>query len=59
MFLHVYDLLTHFVDTQLNKQTILFQQFNLAYVNKVNFGYKYFYVSLTIQLSISHLFTHS
>ena len=41
--------------TELNDQTILFQ-FSMS--TKLNYS-KYCYVSLTIQLNISHLFTHN
>ena len=37
---------------------LYFQQFNFAWVNKLNVS-KYYYASLTIQLNISHLFTLS
>ena len=47
-----------FVCIQLNAKTVLFQtiQFNMS--TKLN-GFKSCYLSLTIQLDISHLFVHS
>ena len=47
-----------FVYTQLNDQTILFQSIQFSTSRKLN-GSKYCYVSLAIQLIISHLFTHN
>ena len=47
-----------FVYTQLNDQTVLFQTIQLSTLTKLNDS-KYCYVSLTVQLNISYLFTHS
>ena len=48
----------HFVDTRLNDQRALFLiiQFSISQQSSVS---KYCHVLLTIQLNISHLFTHS
>ena len=47
-----------FVYTHLNVKTVLFQIIQFSMSTKLN-GSKYCYISLTIQLNISHLFTHS
>ena len=44
--------------TQSNNQAVLFQKIQLSIFTKLG-GFKYSYLSLTIQLNISHLFTHS
>ena len=45
-----------FVNTQLNDQTVLFQTIQFSMSKKLN-GSNYSYVSLKIQLNISHFFT--
>ena len=47
-----------FVYTQLNDQTVLFQTIQSNMSTKLNDS-KYCYISQTIQLIISYLFTHS
>ena len=47
-----------FVYTQLNDQTGLFQTIQFSMSTKLNDS-KHCYVSLTIQLNISHLFSYS
>ena len=44
--------------TQLKDQTVLFLTIQFSISKKLN-GLKYCYVSKTIELKISHLFTHS
>ena len=46
-----------FVYTQLNVKTVLLQTIQFSMSIKLN-GSKYCHVSVTIQLNISHLFTH-
>ena len=45
-----------FVYTQLNEKTVLVQTIQFSMSTMLN-GSKYCYVSLTIQLNFSHLFT--
>ena len=54
----IIDLESVFVWTQLNDQIVLFQTIQFSMSTKLN-GFNYCYVSLIIQLNISHLFTHS
>ena len=54
-----YTLNIWFVDIQLNDQTVLFQNNSVKHNSTKLNGSKYCYVSLTIQLNVSHLFAHS
>ena len=67
--LNVYDLQTEFVDNILNKPEFsclyTVKWFQVLLSNTDSFictqlnGFKYYYITLTIQFNISHLFAHS